>query len=47
MRNQEWSTLFGSSSFVLDNSAPLWFATFNNVEVRNFLFSFYHRWFDF
>ncbi|PPQ96207.1 hypothetical protein CVT26_005612 [Gymnopilus dilepis] len=29
----EWSTLFGSESFVLDNSAPLWFATFNNVET--------------
>ncbi|KAF5328358.1 hypothetical protein D9619_013284 [Psilocybe cf. subviscida] len=29
----EWSTLFGSTSFVLDNSAPLWFATFNNVET--------------
>ena len=32
-KNQEWSTLFGSTSFVLDNSAPLWFATYNNVEV--------------
>ncbi|KAF8810684.1 glycoside hydrolase [Phlegmacium glaucopus] len=29
----EWSTLFGSTSFVLDNSAPLWFATFNNVQT--------------
>jgi hypothetical protein len=30
---QEWSTLFGSTGFVLDNTAPLWFATFNNVQV--------------
>ncbi|KAF9471346.1 glycoside hydrolase [Pholiota conissans] len=29
----EWSTLFGSTSFVLDSSAPLWFATFNGVET--------------
>nr|BAL02924.1 hypothetical protein [Pholiota nameko] len=29
----EWSTLFGSTSFVLDNSVPLWFATFNNVQT--------------
>ncbi|PPQ93596.1 hypothetical protein CVT25_005476 [Psilocybe cyanescens] len=29
----EWSTLFGSTSFVLDSSAPLWFATFNNVQT--------------
>ncbi|KIJ52959.1 glycoside hydrolase family 25 protein [Sphaerobolus stellatus SS14] len=29
----EWSTLFGSTSFVLDNAAPLWFATFNNVQT--------------
>jgi len=29
----EWSTLFGSTSFVLDNTAPLWFATFNGVET--------------
>ncbi|KAF8802045.1 glycoside hydrolase [Phlegmacium glaucopus] len=29
----EWGTLFGSTSFVLDNSAPLWFATFNNVKT--------------
>ncbi|KAH9474380.1 putative GH family 25 lysozyme 4 [Psilocybe cubensis] len=29
----EWSTLFGSTSFVLDSSAPLWFATFNNVKT--------------
>jgi len=29
----EWSTLFGSDSFVLDDTAPLWFATFNDVET--------------
>ncbi|KAF8148288.1 glycoside hydrolase superfamily [Crassisporium funariophilum] len=29
----EWSTLFGSTSVVLDSAAPLWFATFNNVET--------------
>jgi len=29
----EWSTLFGSTSFVLDDTAPLWFATFNDVET--------------
>ncbi|KAF9051774.1 glycoside hydrolase superfamily [Panaeolus papilionaceus] len=29
----EWSTLFGSTSVVLDSSVPLWFATFNNVEA--------------
>ncbi|KAF8965784.1 glycoside hydrolase superfamily [Flammula alnicola] len=29
----EWSTLFGSTSVVLDNSAPLWFATYNNVQT--------------
>ncbi|KAF5311107.1 hypothetical protein D9619_007635 [Psilocybe cf. subviscida] len=29
----EWSAIFGSSHFVLDKSAPLWFATFNNVET--------------
>ncbi|KAF5330543.1 hypothetical protein D9619_005231 [Psilocybe cf. subviscida] len=28
-----WSNIFGSTSFVLDNSAPLWFATFNNVQT--------------
>ncbi|KAH9476343.1 putative GH family 25 lysozyme 4 [Psilocybe cubensis] len=28
----EWSSMFGSTSFVLDNAAPLWFATFNNVQ---------------
>ncbi|KAF8184683.1 glycoside hydrolase superfamily [Pholiota molesta] len=27
------NTLFGSESFVLDNSAPLWFATYNNVQT--------------
>lgn len=36
-RLQEWGTLFGSTSFVLDSAAPLWFATFNNVEVRCFI----------
>ena len=34
---QEWSTVFGSTSVVLDNSAPLWFATYNNVQVRELL----------
>ncbi|KAF8988653.1 glycoside hydrolase superfamily [Cyathus striatus] len=29
----EWSNIFGSTGVVLDNSAPLWFATFNNVET--------------
>lgn len=29
----EWSTLFGSESVVLDNSVPLWFADFDNVET--------------
>jgi len=29
----EWSTLFGSTNFILDDTAPLWFATFNNVET--------------
>ncbi|KAF8965741.1 glycoside hydrolase superfamily [Flammula alnicola] len=29
----EWSTLFGSTGVVLDSAAPLWFATFNNVET--------------
>jgi len=28
----EWSAIFGSTSIVLDNSAPLWFATYNGVE---------------
>ncbi|KAF9051776.1 glycoside hydrolase superfamily [Panaeolus papilionaceus] len=28
----EWSTIFGSDSVVLDSSAPLWFATFNNAK---------------
>lgn len=32
-KNQEWGAIFGTTSFVLDNSAPLWFATYNNVEV--------------
>nr|QNJ46260.1 GH25 muramidase [Hypholoma polytrichi] len=29
----EWSTIFGSTSVVVDNSAPLWFATYNNVQT--------------
>ncbi|CAO3566782.1 unnamed protein product [Mortierella alpina] len=29
----EWSSIFGSQSVVLDNSAPLWFAKFDNVET--------------
>jgi len=29
----EWSSLFGSYSAVLDSSAPLWFATYNNVQT--------------
>lgn len=29
----EWETIFGSRGFVLDNSAPLWFATYNNVKT--------------
>ncbi|KAH9474386.1 putative GH family 25 lysozyme 4 [Psilocybe cubensis] len=29
----EWGTLFGSTGFILDNTAPLWFATYNNVET--------------
>jgi hypothetical protein len=29
----EWEILFGSRSVVLDNTAPLWFATFNGVET--------------
>lgn len=29
----EWGTIFGSTSFVLDSSAPLWFATYNNVKT--------------
>lgn len=28
----EWSTLFGSYSPVLDSSAPLWFATYDDVQ---------------
>jgi len=31
----EWGTLFGSTSFVLDNSAPLWFATYNDDQTLN------------
>ncbi|KAF5311108.1 hypothetical protein D9619_007636 [Psilocybe cf. subviscida] len=30
---KEWSAIFGSRNFVLDNSAPLWFTTFNNVQT--------------
>jgi len=30
---REWSTLFGSTSFNLDSSVPLWFATYDNVET--------------
>ncbi|KAG0057121.1 hypothetical protein BGZ83_001555 [Gryganskiella cystojenkinii] len=29
----EWGNIFGSRGVVLDNSAPLWFATFNNVQT--------------
>ncbi|KAF8522575.1 glycoside hydrolase superfamily [Hysterangium stoloniferum] len=29
----EWGNIFGSTSVILDNTAPLWFATFNNVET--------------
>ncbi|GJJ12717.1 hypothetical protein Clacol_006961 [Clathrus columnatus] len=29
----EWSNIFGSLSAVLDNSVPLWFATYDNVET--------------
>ncbi|KAF9051775.1 glycoside hydrolase superfamily [Panaeolus papilionaceus] len=29
----EWSSIFGSDSVVLDNSVPLWFATFDNVKT--------------
>lgn len=32
---QEWSLVFGSYTPVLDSSAPLWFATYNSVEVRS------------
>ncbi len=28
----EWSTVFGASTFVLDSAAPLWFATYDNVQ---------------
>lgn len=31
----EWSSLFGSYSVVVDSSAPLWFATYNNVQVTH------------
>ncbi|KAG0252808.1 hypothetical protein BGZ95_006519 [Linnemannia exigua] len=29
----EWGKIFGSRSVVLDNSAPLWFATYNNDQT--------------
>ena len=29
----EWSTIFGSEGVVVDSSAPLWFATWNNVQA--------------
>ncbi|KAF8336953.1 glycoside hydrolase superfamily [Cantharellus anzutake] len=29
----EWSSIFGSYSVVVDNSVPLWFATYNNVQT--------------
>ena len=29
----EWSTIFGSEGAVVDSSAPLWFATWNNVHA--------------
>ncbi|PPQ76524.1 hypothetical protein CVT24_010926 [Panaeolus cyanescens] len=29
----EWGNIFGSTGVVLDSSAPLWFATWNNVET--------------
>jgi len=29
----EWSSLFGSYSAVVDSSAPLWLATYNNVQT--------------
>jgi len=29
----EWSTVFGSTSVVVDNTVPLWFATYNDVET--------------
>nr|QNJ46259.1 GH25 muramidase [Protostropharia semiglobata] len=29
----EWGNIFGSTSVVVDNSAPLWFATWNNVQT--------------
>ncbi|KAF5327264.1 hypothetical protein D9619_003939 [Psilocybe cf. subviscida] len=32
----EWSDIFGSEGFVLDDSVPLWFATWNNVETLAF-----------
>ncbi|TFL01972.1 glycoside hydrolase superfamily [Pterulicium gracile] len=31
----EWSGVFGSSSFNLDSAAPLWFATWDNVQNLN------------
>ncbi|KAF8996230.1 glycoside hydrolase superfamily [Cyathus striatus] len=29
----EWGNIFGSTSVVLDSSAPLWFANWNNIET--------------
>ncbi|KAF9553735.1 glycoside hydrolase [Agrocybe pediades] len=29
----EWGNIFGSTSFVLESSYPLWFATWNNVKT--------------
>ncbi|KAF8522937.1 glycoside hydrolase superfamily [Hysterangium stoloniferum] len=29
----EWSAMFGSTSVILDDTAPLWFATFNDVQT--------------
>ena len=30
----EWSSIFGSYGVILDKSLPLWFATYNNKQVR-------------
>ncbi|GJJ12718.1 hypothetical protein Clacol_006962 [Clathrus columnatus] len=29
----EWASIFGSRSVILDNSVPLWFATYNGVQL--------------
>jgi hypothetical protein len=29
----EWSTIFGSYSVILDDAAPLWFATYDNIQT--------------